>query len=138
MLLLNNNLIPLLKKRFGFSDEVINTLRAKYLESVINLIINNTFTFLEQNQLGNDIKKLQELSLQSKKSNSVEEMVKLTEYLYSMPGKYPELAKLINTDILELNSAMNKDFFKMADDETIKEFLEIGAKELEEISHIPD
>jgi hypothetical protein len=137
MILLNPNVVPLLKKRFGFSDEVINTLRAKYAQAVINLVVNNSLTYLEENHKEEEIKRLRELSVKSKQSETVENVVEITKEIYMLPGKYPELAKIIKDDISELNSSMFQDFCRVADDELIKELLEIGAKELEDISHIP-
>jgi len=132
MFFINKELAKLMQDSFLWTDKQMYGMNLLYYDTILKLIINDTFDYLEKNSLPEN-KEVAELQKKYNKIKDIGIISQQMKLLFSISNKYLELQNQLTNKINKLNADLCHDFVEAMDYETGLKVIEIMNKELSNI-----
>jgi hypothetical protein len=131
----NDELVQLFREYFHWTSAELESMKYQYLDFIYRLILDESLLYIEKNNLP-EYSELQTI-LQNSKQNVSDQTARL-KFVYSLPGKYPELGEKIRVEIDKANQELMKDYWAALDEETTIKALQIMNKDMDKMQQVAD
>ena len=136
MILDNPEIAAILMEAYEYTEQDILVMKQMLYDKLNKLIINETFYYIENHDVP-EKQGIEDLMKARKATRGqIETEVEITQYIAQIPGKYPELAKLIQEMILIIEQELFGPFIEGLNEKDAIRVLEIANKDLDRINDI--
>ena len=134
MFFINKEFSKIVQDAFLWTNDQMEAMNYQYFDTILKLIINDTFDYLEKNSLP-EMDKVKELQKKYAQTKDIAVQSELLHFLFSVSDKYIEFQNQLTKKINELNIDLCKDFIDGLDYESGLKVLAIMDKELTDINN---
>jgi len=132
----NEELKELVKNYFGYTEEMVDQMKNIYTEKILALIINTSLEYIDTHDKKEDVAALEKL-LQNP-SKDPELLKQIYEFIFNLSKKYPEIEKIAEERISQLNKDLNKLWVDQLDEKTAIKIINLAAQEAEKLKSVDD
>lgn len=131
----NPELVEIFQKYFHWTTAEVEAMKYQYLDFIFRLILDESMLYIEKNNLP-EYTQLQEILKNSKQT--VTDQTSQLKFVYSLPGKYPELSIKVKAEIDAANQELMRDFWAALDEETTIKILEVMNKDMDKMQEVAE
>ena len=131
----NQELVALFQSFFHWTTAEVEAMKYQYLDFIYWLILDESLLYIEKNKLPEyaELEKILENSHRSPADQTAQ-----LKFVYSLPGKYPELQTIITERIDKSNQELMRDYWAAFDEETTVKALQIMNADMDKMQKFTD